>query len=412
MSSILPAGGIVNTKRKHQPVKTKAELDRQRGVDTFKARDASEDMLPSQTARILLECNFRCPFCFAAWHEERKRPSAKVMNTSGRDWKAYMDKMRERGFERIVISGGEPTIHPEIITLIKYARSLGYQSVELQTNASLLTMENARRLVKAGVTDSLISLHSHREKVFDRITVTQDVYDTVIQGIKNFLELGVNVMLSHVIIKWNVEDLVDFVRFCKKEFPGMREILFFSMQPEARAKKNMHIWPHLPRVAEMLPKALDECVKQDVGFRVDAQEGYPMCFTGGHEQRVDLFDITDPNGTFGDDLSAFRVIERKKVKLPRCNDCFFESACYGFWEGYFMLYGTDGINPVQRTERLSELYPKLEERWNQRAAGEDVRDADLLRVRKKSQHTWLEADNVELLPLPWRIGRPEAQKIK
>ena len=106
------------------------------------------------------------------------------------------------------------------------------------------------------------------------------MYDTVIQGIKNFLELGVNVMLSHVVIKWNVEDLVDFVRFCKKEFPGMREILFFSMQPEARAKKNMHIWPHLPRVAEMLPKALDECVKQDVGFRVDAQEGYPMCFTG------------------------------------------------------------------------------------------------------------------------------------
>ena len=104
VSSTLLTGGIVNTKRKHQPVKTKAELDRQRGVDTFKARDASEDMLPSQTARILLECNFRCPFCFAAWHEEKKRPSAKVMNTSGRDWKAYMDKMRERGFERIVIS--------------------------------------------------------------------------------------------------------------------------------------------------------------------------------------------------------------------------------------------------------------------------------------------------------------------
>ena len=102
--------------------RTKATLDRERGVDTFRARDAAEDMLPSQTARILLECNFRCPFCFAAWHEEKKKPTAKVMNTSGRDWKGYMDKMRERGFERIVISGGEPTIHPEIITLIKYAR--------------------------------------------------------------------------------------------------------------------------------------------------------------------------------------------------------------------------------------------------------------------------------------------------
>ena len=39
--------------------------------------------------------------------------------------------------------------------------------------------------------------------------VTEGVFDTVIQGIKNFLTLGVNVMLSHVIIKWNVEDLVE-----------------------------------------------------------------------------------------------------------------------------------------------------------------------------------------------------------
>ena len=399
-------------KSEQTKARTKAELDRQRGVDTFRARDPSEDMMPSQTARILLECNFRCPFCFAAWHEEKKKPTAKVMNTSGRDWKGYMDKMRERGFERIVISGGEPTIHPEIITLIKYARSLGYQSVELQTNASMLTMDNARRLVKAGVTDALVSLHSHREDIFDRITVTEGVFDTVIQGIKNFIDLGVNVMLSHVVISWNVEDLVEYVRFCQREFPGMREILFFSMQPEARAKKNMHIWPHLPRVAEMLPAALDECVKLDVGFRVDAQEGYPMCFTGGHEHRVDLHDITDPNGVFGDDLSAFRVIERKKVKLPRCTDCFFESACYGFWEGYFMLYGTDGITPIDRTDRLANLFPNLEERWQQREGGEDVRDADLLRVRKKSEHTWLEADGVELLPLPWRVGKPKAQKIK
>jgi MoaA/NifB/PqqE/SkfB family radical SAM enzyme len=374
--------------------------------DPHKPRDPNEDRLQSQTARILLECNFRCPFCFAAWHEEKEKPSDAVMNTAGKDWRAYMDKMRERGYERLTISGGEPTIHPDILPLVRYAKSLGFKSIELQTNASMATADNVRKLKKAGVTDTLVSLHSHREDVFDRITVTEGVYKTVVDGIKLFIAEGVNVMLSHVIIKWNVEDLVDYVRFCKREFPGMREILFFSMQPEARARKNMHIWPHLPRVKENFAAALDECVKLGVGFRVDSQEGYPMCFVTGHEHRVDLHDITDPEGTFGKDLSAFRVIERKKVKLPRCKECFFEPACYGFWEGYFMLFGHDGIEPVARTERLAELFPDLD---RERAPDED--SADILRVRKKNQHTWLEGEVLDQFPMPWREGKKAAQEI-
>ena len=96
--------------------------------------------------------------------------------------------------------------------------------------------------------------------MFDRITVTEGLFDTVIQGIQHLIDLGVDTMLSHVIVKWNVEDLVDFVRFCDEKLNGIREILFFSMQPEARGKYNMHLWPALETVRTMLPAALDEAV--------------------------------------------------------------------------------------------------------------------------------------------------------
>ena len=77
-----------------------------------------------------------------------------------------------------------------------------------------------------------------------------------------------------------------------------------------------------------------------------------------------------------------------------------------------MLYGTDGITPVKRTDRLAEIYPALEDRWQQRAQGEDVSDADIIRVRKPSEHTWLKSDATHEFPLPWKEGRPRAQKIK
>lgn len=360
--------------------------------------------MSGQTARLLLECNFRCPFCFAAWHEEETLPDDDVMHLVGPDWRQTLDTMAKDGFERITISGGEPTMHPDILRIVKYAKRLGFRSIELQTNASMLTKRNTERLVKAGVTNALVSLHSHRPEVFDRITVTEGLFDTVIQGIQYLIDLGVDTMLSHVIVKWNVDDLVDYVRFCDENLKGIREILFFSMQPEARGKYNMHLWPELATVRKMLPAALDEAVKLGVGFRIDSQEGYPICFFTGHEHRVDLYDITEPTGTFGDDLKVFRIIEKKKVKLPSCESCFFKNACYGFWEGYFILFGAEGLEPVARTPKLAKLFPHLD------TTG-DASDVSLLEVRGEDEHTTLGAEDVSSFPLPWREGRPKAQKI-
>jgi len=370
--------------------------------DIHKVRNPETDRLMGQTARLLLECNFRCPFCFAAWHEEAEPTPQEVTHLVSKRWMTDITAMREQGYERITISGGEPTMHPEILKIVRHCRDVGFSSIELQTNASLLTRENARRLVKAGVTNALVSLHSHVPETFDRITVTEGLFDTVVQGIRHLVDLGVDTMISHVIISWNVEELPDFVRFCHEELKGIREILWFSMQPEARGRQNLHLWPALERVRVLLPAALSACVDLGVGYRIDSQEGYPMCFLGGHEHRVDLYDITEPTGTFGDDLGVFKVIERKKVKVPACESCFFSQACYGFWEGYFMLNGTDGIVPVERTDRLAEVFPSL-----------DVgKEAELVTVRSEETETVIDEATESSYPLPWREGRPEAQKIR
>ena len=382
----------------NEPAKTRRESD------IHKARNPETDRLMGQTARLLLECNFRCPFCFAAWHEEETLPPAEVMHLVGKHWMRDISMMREHGYERITISGGEPMMHPEILKIVRHCRDVGFTSVELQTNASLMTRANTRRLVKAGVTNALVSLHSHVEETFDRITVTEGVYDTVVNGIKHLVEFGVDTMISHVIISWNVEEMVDFVRFCDEELKGIREILWFSMQPEARGRHNMHLWPPLSRVRAQLPAALDECVKRGVGYRIDSQEGYPMCFLGGHEHRVDLYDITEPTRTFGDDLEVFKVIERKKVKVPACESCFFNRACYGFWEGYFMLQGTEGIEPVPRTDKLASLFPFLDDKAPD--------DAALVAVREEPGQAVLDVETESSYPLPWREGRPKAQKIR
>ena len=329
---------------------------------------------------------------------------------SGTQWDSYLDEMRKKGNERLTISGGEPTMHPELLPLIRKARRAGYEAVELQTNGSLLTRENARRLAKAGLTHALVSLHSHQPRIFDRITVTKGLFDTVLNGIKHFLEFGVIVDVSHVVLSLNVEGMVDYVRFLAAEIPGIHEVHLLSMHPEARAKKNMHLWPPLPQVRETLPKMLAEARRLGVHIRMDSLEGFPMCFAPGHEDQLDLADIVDPSDVFGEELEAFHVIQQKKVQVPECEGCFFQRTCYGFWESYFVIHGTDGVFGAPPSERLEAMFPQVAAR-NALPAEELPAEARLVPVRDPTQRQVITDDDVESVPEVWKLRREAAQKV-
>ena len=135
-------------------------------------------VMPSQTVRIGLACNEGCLFCFAdpeLW-ASRPRGNEDYSNLIGADWRAAFRKVRADGFDALSISGGEPTLHPDLVRMVKYARLLGFTRVELQSNATLLTEANVQRLVKAGLCSALVSLPSHQEKVYNALTATRDYF--------------------------------------------------------------------------------------------------------------------------------------------------------------------------------------------------------------------------------------------
>jgi pyruvate formate lyase activating enzyme len=86
---------------------------------------------PKKASTVLFigGCNFRCPYCH----------NPELVNEQGEELKQsevleFLQK-RKKYIDGVVISGGEPTIHPELISLIEEIKKLGY-AIKLDTNGS------------------------------------------------------------------------------------------------------------------------------------------------------------------------------------------------------------------------------------------------------------------------------------
>ena len=109
-------------------------------------------------------CNFRCPFC----HNPELVISNQfpISNVMERDFFDFL-KQRKGKIEGVCITGGEPTIRPDIIEFIRKIKNLGFK-VKLDTNGA--RPDVLRRLYKEKLLDFVAmdiknSLEKYKETV-------------------------------------------------------------------------------------------------------------------------------------------------------------------------------------------------------------------------------------------------------
>lgn len=112
---------------------------------------------PSRLTKLYVEptsqCNLACRTCIRnTWDEPQGIMSDEVFNRVMQGLRAFSP------IPTIFFGGfGEPLFHPNIVEMVGQVKSLG-MSVELITNATLLTKELSRALIKAGINVLWVSL--------------------------------------------------------------------------------------------------------------------------------------------------------------------------------------------------------------------------------------------------------------
>lgn len=103
---------------------------------------------PDRIAAVVFTqgCNFRCPYCHNA---ELVLPECYGDLVPEDEVLRFLEK-RRRDLEGVVISGGEPSIQPDLAEFIGKIKQLGY-AVKLDTNGS--RPQVLHRLIRAGLVD-------------------------------------------------------------------------------------------------------------------------------------------------------------------------------------------------------------------------------------------------------------------
>ncbi|MCX6802523.1 MAG: radical SAM protein [Candidatus Diapherotrites archaeon] len=297
--------------------------------------------------KLGFKCNNNCLSCPAA-HRRR------LGDMSTEQAKEQILAGRKDGAIEVVLTGGEPTVRPDLVELVWFARENGYERVQLQTNARMLSYKSlAVKLVEAGVNDFCVGLHSDTAEIQEFLTQCPGSFQQTIQGIKNLVALGQHVAINSVVHK------LDFERLPKRAEMavdlGVQQFQLAFIHCAGNAMKNIDLL--LPRKSEVKPfvhKALDIVIEAGLTTMVEA---YPYCFMQGYEKYCsELYmppsEIRDAEGVVED----FDVVRKEsgKLKGPECPKCRFFAVCEGPWKEYPEKFGWSEFVPMKGKKVLRQ----------------------------------------------------------
>ncbi len=152
------------------------------------------------------KCNLRCVYCMA--EDMVFRPNPELMQDD--ELLTLVRVFAELGFDKFRLTGGEPTIRPNVVDIVREMRNTpGVESLSMTTNGVLLN-KLARPLAEAGLQRVNISVDTLDPAKFKRIT-RWGHFDDVWNGIIASEEAGLTPLkLNAVVVRgFNDDDVAD-----------------------------------------------------------------------------------------------------------------------------------------------------------------------------------------------------------
>ncbi len=247
-------------------------------------------------------CNLDCPICFTY-----NRPDRKYFMTR-EELRSLLDKLIARAgpFDLMNITGGEPTMHPQIVELLKECRRPEIGRVTMNSNGLRLATDEdlCRALADLGayVILSFDTFQTDRAlKIYGK-----DVLSLKHRALKNLQRFGIGTTMLNVMIRGVNEDEIGQVIELARAHPVVRSVTIQTMTFTGKGGKNFK-----PR--ETMP--LDGAAKAiESATRGAMREAHFFPHAGAHPLCYSVAYYLKDNGAYRS-LTDFLTVEELRQML-------------------------------------------------------------------------------------------------
>lgn len=190
---------------------------------------------------VIRKCNLSCTYC----NEFDKTSEPVPLEIL----KSRLRKLKSLGTYSVCFTGGEPTLHPDLSELIRYARfDLKFFRVAMITNGFFLTPELIEDLNQAGLQDLQISIDGVKPN-----GMTVKVLHSLAKRLQLLGDLAkFRVIVSGVIGSCPPEESFEVIAFTKKI--GFRPRVLLIHGPDGQVKLNTEQLVVYRKIKKIIPK--------------------------------------------------------------------------------------------------------------------------------------------------------------
>lgn len=259
----------------------------------------------------------------------------------------------KKGFNHVVLTGGEPSYHPDFIEILSKLKNLNYITY-VTTNGGLFYKKKFAQQAFPFIDQVCFSLHGHTAKLHNFHTGNKNSFSRQKLALSRFQDSAFDMegFVNIVVTKYNVNYLTEVINFISR-FSKVKQVIISSLAPEGRGLTN---FSKLSVPFSFLTTKIGDLVSlaNSLGLRISFF-GMPLCVLGEYRNYSNDLGWT-PRVTIEKWENVKKIIlkttfsfkpTRKRIKTTRCQQCSKKKICGGVFFKYFELFGEKELIPYE-----------------------------------------------------------------